>query len=114
MSREYLTQKSDGWYRGCGCGQKKGDLVTPPEGSVSLYITAASPLEGPVSGLTYLIVPNTTSIDIDPRDAAEFRKLGTGHDPRPGFKGVLTRDTPIATEEKPARPSRRNLIKPAN
>lgn len=87
---EQLTKKSTGWYKGCGCGQKAGDLVTPPAGSVELFMTKTGTVVG-VSGITYEFTPNVVSIDIDPTDAAEFRKQGIALDPRAGLKGTLTR-----------------------
>lgn len=91
---ELLTKKSTGWYKGCGCGQKPGDLVRAPDGSVELFMTKTGSVTG-VSGNTYEFTPNTISIDIDPRDAEEFRKQGIALDPRPGLKGALTRKATV-------------------
>lgn len=91
MAQELLTRKSTGWYKGCGCGQKAGDLVKPPEGSQELFIAHQGALTGPITGIEYVIVPNTTSIDIDPQDAKAFKAQGIAMDARQGMKGALTR-----------------------
>lgn len=91
MAVEYLTKKSTGWFRGCGCGQKQGDLVTPPANSVDLVIPRAGELIGPVTGIKYNIVPQTVSIDIDSQDAAIWKSQHIARDPVPGLKGVATR-----------------------
>lgn len=88
---ELYTKKSDGWYKGCGCGQKAGDKVTPPTGTVELFVQHNGALDGPSTGIKYNFVPNTTSIDIDPADAAAWRIQGIARDPAPGFKGRLAR-----------------------
>lgn len=89
---EYLTKKSTGWFKGCGCGQKIGDLVTPPINSVDAWIPEGGEHTGPATGIKYNVVPNTTSIDIDRADYAVWSADGVAHPPRPGFKGVLSRD----------------------
>ena len=88
---EYLTKKATGWYLGCGCGQKPGDLITPPVNSVDAWIPEGGSHVGPVTGISYQVVPNTTSIDIDRADFEVWSKDGVAHQPRPGFKGILTR-----------------------
>lgn len=93
MAVELLTKKSTGYYRGCGCGQKVGDLMTPPAGSTDVIITKTGPVTGPVTGIQYSIHPNTIAIDIDWNDAKAFREQGIVQEPRPGMKGVLTRAT---------------------
>lgn len=93
MAVELLTKKSTGYYKGCGCGQKPGDLVRPPEGSVDVIITKTGPVVGPITGVTYNIHPNSIAIDIDARDARSFREQGIVQEPRQGMKGVLTRVT---------------------
>ncbi len=89
---EFLTKKSTGWFRGCGCGQKPGDLVTPPINSVDTWVPIGGEHIGPATGIKYMVVPNTTSIDIDLADYQEWSKDGTAHPARPGFKGMLTRN----------------------
>lgn len=88
---ELLTKKSDGYYRGCGCAQKVQDKVTPPEGSVELFVQHNGRLTGPVSGIKYLFSANSVAIDVDPADARTWRESGVGKDAPPGFKGQLTR-----------------------
>lgn len=88
---ELFTKKADGWYKGCGCGQKSTDKVTPPAGTVELFVQHNGALVGPSTGIAYNFVPNTTSIDIDPADAAAWRIQGIARDPAPGFKGRLAR-----------------------
>ncbi len=91
---EYLTRKSTGWFKGCGCGQKPGDLVTPPNGSVEAWFPTSEvkTLVGPVTGIKYNVVPNVTSIDVDAKDYAAWAGEGIVQTPRPGFKGMLTRE----------------------
>lgn len=91
MDARQFTRKSDGWYTGCGCGMKPQDKITPPEGSVEVSVNHDGPLAGPVTGINYYFVQNTTSIDVDPRDAGEWRKSGIARDAIPGFKGRLAR-----------------------
>lgn len=88
---QLLTKKSDGYYKGCGCGQKLTDKVIPPAGTVELFMKASGALTGPVSGFSYNFIPNTTSIDVDPRDAAVWREQELGQDPKQGFKGRFAR-----------------------
>lgn len=88
---ELLTHKADGWYKGCGCGQKPVDKVEAPVGTVELLVQHNGVLKGPATGLEYSFVPNTVSIDVDPADAAAWRIQGIARDPAPGFKGRLAR-----------------------
>lgn len=88
---DLLTKKSDGWYKGCGCGQKAADKVKTPTGSVELFVQHNGKLTGPVSGITYAFSANSIAIDVDPADAAKWRENGVGKDAPPGFKGQLTR-----------------------
>lgn len=88
----YLTKKSDGWYLGCGCAQKPGDKVTPPINSTDAWIPEAGEHVGPVTGIKYVVVANTTSIDIDLADYQSWLKDGVAHAPRVGFKGIITRE----------------------
>ncbi len=91
LMSDLFTKKSDGWYRGCGCGQKAGDKVFAPDGTVELFVQHNGALEGPSTGIPYNFVPNTTAIDVDPRDAAAWRIQGIARDPMPGFKGRFAR-----------------------
>lgn len=91
MDARQFTRKSDGWYIGCGCSMKPENKITPPEGSVEVSVNHDGPLTGPVTGINYYFVQNTTSIDVDPRDAGEWRKSGIARDAIPGFKGRLAR-----------------------
>lgn len=88
---ELFTKKSDGWYRGCGCGQKLSDKVTVPEGTVELFMKTSGAVVGPATGFNYNFISNTTSIDVDPRDAAIWREQELGQDPKQGFKGRFAR-----------------------
>lgn len=88
---ERLTKKSDGWYRGCGCGMRPTDKVIPPSPSVELTVNFNGPLKGPRTGIEYHFVPQTVSIDIAPEDAAAWRVEGKGRDPVSGWKGRLAR-----------------------
>ncbi len=90
---ELLTKKSDGYYRGCGCGQKIQDKVIPPNGSVELFVQHNGSLKGPVSGIDYNFQATTIAIDVDPVDALAWREQGIGRDAPPGFKGRLSRLT---------------------
>lgn len=91
MDARQFTKKSDGWYQGCGCGMKPQDKITPPPDSVEVFVAHDGQLVGPVTGINYYFVQNTTSIDVDPRDAGEWRKQGIARDAIPGFKGRLAR-----------------------
>ena len=86
-----LTKKSDGWYTGCGCGQKAADRVEVPAGSMDIFVQKDGELVGPVSGIRYRFHANHTAIDIDARDALVWLSDGTARQPLPGFKGLLTR-----------------------
>ncbi len=94
QSMELFTKKSDGYYRGCGCGMKAADKVTMIEGTVELLVMKTGPLTGPVSGIEYNFVPNTVSIDIDPRDATQWRIAGIARNPMIGLKGRFARNEP--------------------
>lgn len=94
MSVEYLTKKSTGWFKGCGCGQKQGDKVTAPADSVEIVVQSTngnSEVTGPVSGAIYRFVPNAIAIDVDPRDAEVFRTQNIATGPRQGLKGYVSR-----------------------
>lgn len=91
MSAEYYTKKSDGWYKGCGCGMKVQDRVIPPASSQEGFVQFAGDKTGPVSGLLYHFEPNTTSIDLDPDDFTAWKAEGIARDPLPGYKGRLAR-----------------------
>ena len=92
---EQLTRKSDGWYKGCGCGQKTLDKVIPPEYVTELFFQHEGTKVGPVSGIEYKLYPNVIAIDIDTADAVVWLNDGTAKDGKafPGFKGTLTRVT---------------------
>lgn len=88
-----LTRKPTGWYIGCGCGSKPGDLVTPPDGSVEGLVRVRLSYTGTVSGLLYELEPALVAIDIDPRDVSVLKELGHIVDPPTNqtFKGYLAR-----------------------
>lgn len=89
-----LTRKSSGWFKGCGCGQKPGDKVEAPAGSVEgilLFGSTSSEQTGPVSGIKYQVTPNHIAIDLDPRDYDAWKAQQKAIPGRSGMKGVLSR-----------------------
>lgn len=88
---ELLTKKSNGYYKGCGCGMKTQDLVVVPDNSVELSVQLNGDHVGPKSGLKYHFQPNTTSIDIDNADGVQWKKDKIAFEPHVGQKGRLAR-----------------------
>lgn len=88
-----LTKKPTGWYIGCGCGSKPGDLVTPPSGSVDGLVRKRETWTSPTTFIVYNFEPGLVAIDIDERDVAVLKDGGYVSDvpTAQGFKGYLAR-----------------------
>lgn len=91
---EQYTRKPSGWYKGCGCGEKRGELVTPPEGSVEgLVRVRIAEWTSPTTQQKYRLEPAFIAIDLLPEDYTVLKELGHISDAptSQGFKGYLAR-----------------------
>lgn len=91
---DQFTKKPSGWYKGCGCGEKRGELVTPPEGSLEgLVRIRVLEWVSPVTNQKYQLSPGLIAIDLNPLDVPVLKELGHISDAptSQGFKGYLSR-----------------------
>lgn len=90
-NEEQCTLRAGQWYRGCGCGQKVGDLVKIEKNWSPVFIQVPGVHVGPVSGIEYMIRPNTVALDIEKADADAWLADGKAREPVTGFKGRFAR-----------------------
>ncbi len=86
-----LTNRNGQWVEGCGCGGKPIKTIESPPNSKSVLLRLVGTHVGPVSGITYNMMPHQVAIDIDQRDADHWLASGVAHQPVQGQKGRTAR-----------------------
>jgi len=93
MSNPLLTYDAnqDAWMEGCGCGGKKRIPHPMMANTKPTFIQFNGIMKGPVTGNSYSIQSNTTSLNIDVRDVEAWEAQGIAKPVVLGFKGHETR-----------------------
>lgn len=86
------NQATLSWTKGCGCGGKQKETIALLPDTRPVFIQKNGRITGPVTGIEYVIYPNTTSLNIATADAEFWLASGDAKEPINGWKGHLTRE----------------------